>query len=97
VNVRIASVVFVLMTSTARAPLVAKVRHPLPPAVQLELGSIPRVWVAGFVADGSAHVDVNGEAVRVLRDELRSARILVLAGASRPICPCERPHPARQR
>jgi hypothetical protein len=81
VKVRVASVVLLLTISTGCVPRVVRVQQPLPTAVQLELASIPRVWIAGFVVDRPPDVDLNDEAVRVLRDELRSARILVLAGA----------------
>ncbi len=54
-------------------PHVVSAPHGLPPAVQIRLSRVPRVWVAGFVTGSNFdHIDLNLETVRVLRQELRA-------------------------
>lgn len=59
-------------SSIACAPRVVRLADSLPAAVQLNLSTLPRVWVAGFVAGRNPEVDVNGETVRFLRRQLPS-------------------------
>lgn len=61
-------------------PRVHRATATLPADLQIELGRVDDVWVAGFVAGaGKDKVDLNVETVRLLRQELRrvsSARVV---------------------
>ena len=66
----------------ACAPHVVRTPSSIPAAVQLQIGRLPRVWVAGFVAHAPADsIDLNVETVRVLRDALRSIGSVPLVDA----------------
>ena len=56
----------------ACAPQVVQTPRSMPAAVQLNLLKLPRVWVAGFATGGRREFDLNGETVRLLRQELRA-------------------------
>ena len=53
-------------------PRVVRQAHSVPASVQLDLQQINSVWVAGFLAPPDPELDVNTEAVRLLRGELRA-------------------------
>jgi hypothetical protein len=44
----------------------------LPARIQVELAFASRIWVAGFVTDSRDDIDLNVEAVRLLRTDLRT-------------------------
>ena len=46
--------------------------HAVPPAVQLKLFDVDRIWVAGFVAEAHDDIDLSIETVRLLRRDLRT-------------------------
>src|SRR5262245_57882531 len=58
--------------SAACAPRIARLPDSLPASVQLNTASLGRVWVAGFVTTPSEELDINAEAVRLIRTELRN-------------------------
>src|SRR5262245_32807595 len=65
---------FVLACSLAAggcATKVVRTAGSIPPAAQINLSKLPRVWVAGFVARGSNEIDLNAETVLLLRQQLR--------------------------
>jgi hypothetical protein len=54
-------------------PHLVKLPNAIPAAVQMQLGRVPRVWIAGFVSGSNVdHIDLNLETVRLLRQELRA-------------------------
>jgi hypothetical protein len=65
--------------STACAPHVVRPTDAPPPALQMKLAGLPRIWVAGFATEKHTEFDLNTETVRLLRAELRtwsSAQVL---------------------
>ena len=46
--------------------------HTLPPAVQIDMLNLSRVWIAGFHVEDRREFDLNAETVRLLRAQLRA-------------------------
>jgi hypothetical protein len=65
-------VVLATISMAACAPRVVRPANAPPPAVQMRLAGLPRVWVAGFATDRNTEFDLNTETVRLLRSELRT-------------------------
>jgi len=77
----LASVVCVPLVSGCGSHLV-KLPNSIPAAVQMQLGRVPRVRVAGFVSGPSVdRMDLNLETVRLLRQELRAVGSLSVVEA----------------
>jgi hypothetical protein len=69
---RVLLVLLASMLPAACAPHVVRPTNAPPPALQLKLAVLPRVWVAGFATEKNSEVDLNTETVRLLRAELRT-------------------------
>jgi hypothetical protein len=72
-------VLLATVSTAACAPRVVRPTNAPPPALQMKLAGLPRIWVAGFVTERNAEFDLNAETVRLLRAELRtwsSAQVL---------------------
>jgi hypothetical protein len=69
---RMLLVVLATISMAACAPRVVRPANAPPPAVQMRLAGLPRVWVAGFATDRNTEFDLNTETVRLLRSELRT-------------------------
>jgi hypothetical protein len=72
-------VLLATVSTAACAPRVVRPANAPPPALQMKLAGLPRIWVAGFVTERNAEFDLNAETVRLLRAELRtwsSAQVL---------------------
>jgi hypothetical protein len=65
-------VVLATILVAACAPRVVRPANAPPPALQMKLAALPRVWVAGFATDRNSEFDLNTETVRLLRSELRT-------------------------
>ena len=63
-------VVLAALILPACGPRVVAAPQAMPAPVQLGLLRLPRVWVAGFVANGNAGLDLSGETTRLLRQKL---------------------------
>jgi hypothetical protein len=68
---------------------VITVANALPADVQLKLSRITRVWIAGFQATPNRDIDVDGETVRLIRQELRRATSLEVIEAETLVVPTE--------
>jgi len=69
---RLLLVALAIMSTAACAPHVVRLINAPPPALQMKLAVLPRVWVAGFATDRKPEFDLNTETVRLLRSELRT-------------------------
>jgi len=69
---RMLLVVLATISMAACASRVVRPANAPPPAVQMRLAGLPRVWVAGFATDRNTEFDLNTETVRLLRSELRT-------------------------
>jgi len=69
---RLLLVVLAMISTAACAPHVVRLTNAPPPALQMKLAGLPRVWVAGFATDKKPEFDLNTETVRLLRTELRT-------------------------
>ena len=67
----VAVVILTALAVAGCAPHVVRTDRSLPPRVQLQLASVPRLWVAGFAVGGRSDLDLNGETVRVLTQQFR--------------------------
>jgi hypothetical protein len=68
-----------IVPTAACAPHVVRPTNAPPPALQLKLVGLPRIWVAGFATERKPEFDLNTETVRLLRAQLRtwsSAQVL---------------------
>jgi hypothetical protein len=75
-------VIYLMCVGTLRcAPRIIRAPQALPVSVQGRVSSIPRIWVAGFVASGTREVDVNLETVRLLRTRLRAVTSVPIVDA----------------
>lgn len=72
VNARCLVMLLLAASFAGCAPRLAASTPTLAPALQLDLLRLPRVWVAGFVADGDAKVDLSEETARLLGRQLES-------------------------
>jgi hypothetical protein len=70
-------------------PRVITVANALPADVQLKLSRITRVWIAGFQVTPNREIDLDGETVRLLRDELRRATSLDVIEAEPLVVPSD--------
>jgi ribosomal protein L35AE/L33A len=70
VNARCAALALVAAMLAGCAPRLSGPSHTVAPAMQLDLLRLPRVWLAGFVADGDAKVDLSEETARLLGQQL---------------------------
>jgi hypothetical protein len=68
---RMMMLLLAVSTATCAARVVRSPDAP-PPHVQLKLGTLSRVWVAGFATERNPEFDLNAETVRLLRTELRT-------------------------
>jgi hypothetical protein len=76
---RLLFVTFATISTTACGPHVVRLPNAPPPALQMKLAGLPRIWVAGFATERNPEFDLNTETVRLLRAELRtwsSAQVL---------------------
>ncbi len=72
----------VLMALAGCGPRLALVPRSVPAGVQLDLLGLPRLWFAGFVADGRARVDLGDETARLLRQQIGGTTIAGLVDAN---------------
>ncbi len=70
-TLRVVAILVAASLASCAPRIVLSPRTPRP-AVQLDLLRLPRLWVAGFVADGDAKVDLSEETARLLASELES-------------------------
>jgi hypothetical protein len=64
------------------APRVAVIPRSVPAGVQLDLLRLPRLWVAGFVADGQARVDLGDETARLVRQQIGGTTVAGIVDAN---------------
>src|SRR5262245_7308170 len=69
---RVLLVTLATMSTAACAPHVVRPTNAPPPALQMKLARLPRIWVAGFATEKNPEFDLNTETVRLLRSELRA-------------------------
>src|SRR4029453_16090748 len=69
---RLLFVTFATISTTACGPHVVRLPNAPPPALQMKLAGLPRIWVAGFATERNPEFDLNTETVRLLRAELRT-------------------------
>jgi hypothetical protein len=69
---RLLLVLLAAFSPAACAPHVVRPTNAPPPALQLKLAGLPRVWVAGFATERNTEFDLNTETVRLVRAELRT-------------------------
>jgi len=69
---RLLLVLLAALSPAACAPHVVRPTNAPPPALQLKLADLPRVWVAGFATERNTEFDLNTETVRLVRAELRT-------------------------
>src|SRR5262245_8333956 len=69
---RLLLVLLATISAAACAPHVVRPTNAPPPALQIKLAALPRVWVAGFATEKNPEFDLNTETVRLLRAELRT-------------------------
>lgn len=69
---RLLLVLLATVSTAACAPHVVRPTNAPPPALQMKLAGLPRIWVAGFATEKNPEFDLNTETVRLLRTELRT-------------------------
>jgi hypothetical protein len=76
-------------TGVACHPRVVTLANAIPADVQLKLARVTRVWIAGFHAVPNRDIDLDGETVRLIRQELRRATSLEVIEAEPLVVPTE--------
>jgi hypothetical protein len=61
------AVAFASVGTLGCAPRLIRASHAVPVSVQGRISNIPRIWVAGFVANSNSEFDVNLETTRLVR------------------------------